>query len=59
MVRLFWLWFGVHPLPHAQAPPRSRRQQVHLVRLHLQRLRLHQQPDRKAREVILMKGTFV
>ena len=52
MVRLVKLWLGVHPLPDAQTPPRSRRQQVHLVRFHLQRLRLHPQPDRQAREVI-------
>ena len=52
MVRLVKLWLGVHPLANAQAPPRSRRQQVHLVRLHLQRLRLHPQPHRQAREVI-------
>ena len=52
MVRLFELWFGVHPLPDAQAPPRPWRQQVHLVRFHLQRLRLHPQPHRQAREVI-------
>ena len=52
ILRQYELWLGVHPLPDAQAPPRPRRQQVHLVWFHLQRLRLHPQSDRQAREVI-------
>ena len=48
MVRVLVLRFGLHPFPDAQAPPRSRGEQVHLVRFDLQRFRLHPQPDRKA-----------
>ena len=48
MVRLVELRVGVHPFAYAQASPRSRRQQVHLVRLDLQRLWLYPQPDGEA-----------
>ena len=41
MVRLVQLWFRLYILPYPQAPSRPRREQVHLVRLNLQRFRLH------------------
>ena len=51
MVRFVGLWLWLLLFPHEKAPPWSRFQQVHLVRLHRQRLRLLPQPDRQAREV--------
>ena len=48
MVRFIGLWLGLLPVPYEKAPPWSRLQQVHLVRLHIQWLRLLPQPDREA-----------
>ena len=45
------LWRGVPPFAHEQAPPRTRRRQVHLVRVEVHRRRLPPQPDREACEV--------
>ena len=58
MVRLVKLWIGLHPLSHAQAPPWPRRQQMHMVRLHIQRLWLPPQPHGKAREIAFKQQHF-
>ncbi len=47
-LRVDKLRIGLHSFPDAEAPPRPRREQVHLVWFDLDRLRLHPQPDRAA-----------
>ena len=58
MVRLVELRLGLLPFAHEETPPRPRWQQVHLVRLHLQRFRLLPQPDREAREVRVLQSAL-
>jgi len=53
VLRINELRVGMHPFPDAQASPRPRREQVHLVRLHLHRLWLHPLPHRQTREVMI------
>ena len=53
-VQALWfgeLWRGVPPFAHEQAPPRTRRRQVRLVRVEVYRCRMPPQPDREACEV--------
>jgi hypothetical protein len=51
MVRLVVVWIGVSVLADRQAPPRTRCQQVHLVRLDKHRPDMPLQPERNTREV--------
>lgn len=52
MVSFDELRLGMQSFAHAEAPAWSGRQQVHLVRIDLERLRLQSQSDRQAREVM-------